>query len=123
MPMARWDEITDEATARAAFRWEVPTRFNIATAACDRWADGSGRPALIFEDEAGQVERLDFDALKFASSRLARAFQGVGLTRGDRVGIGEHCEIGILPRTVPPPAAMAGEDGGDGRGEGRRGTP
>ena len=24
------------------FRWDIPARFNIATACCDRYADGSG---------------------------------------------------------------------------------
>ncbi len=35
------------------FRWDVPARFNIATACCDRHADGSGRLALIYVDEDG----------------------------------------------------------------------
>ena len=29
------------------FRWDIPATFNIATACCDRHADGSGRLALI----------------------------------------------------------------------------
>ncbi len=29
------------------FRWDVPARFNMATACCDRHADGTGRLALI----------------------------------------------------------------------------
>ena len=29
------------------FRWDIPERFNIAHAVCDRWADGTGRLALI----------------------------------------------------------------------------
>ena len=24
------------------FRWDIPARFNMATACCDRYADGSG---------------------------------------------------------------------------------
>ena len=35
------------------FRWEIPARFNMATACCDRHADGSGRLALIYVDEDG----------------------------------------------------------------------
>ncbi len=50
------------------FRWEVPARFNIGVAACDRHADGTGRLALIYEAPDGTVERLTFDDLK----RLAR---------------------------------------------------
>ena len=37
------------------FRWEIPERFNMATACCDRHADGSGRLALIYVDEDGSV--------------------------------------------------------------------
>ncbi len=33
------------------FRWEVPERFNIATACCDRHANGSDKLALIYVDE------------------------------------------------------------------------
>ena len=35
------------------FRWDIPARFNIATACCDRHADGSKRLALIYVDEDG----------------------------------------------------------------------
>ncbi|MGE0803452.1 MAG: AMP-binding protein, partial [Lautropia sp.] len=78
---------TDYNAARTAFRWTVPARFNIAAAACDRWADGSGRLALIFEDENGSATRLDFDRLKAASSRLANVFSRLGLARGDRIAV------------------------------------
>ena len=39
------------------FRWEIPARFNIATACCDRHADGTGRLALIYVDEDGAATR------------------------------------------------------------------
>ncbi len=35
------------------FRWDIPARFNIAEACCDRHADGTGRLALIFVDDNG----------------------------------------------------------------------
>ena len=35
------------------FRWDIPARFNMATACCDRHADGTGRLALIYVDEDG----------------------------------------------------------------------
>ena len=52
------------------FRWEVPARFNIATAACDRHADGSGRLALIYRDEDGSVTNTTFDQLRDYSRRI-----------------------------------------------------
>jgi acetyl-CoA synthetase len=33
------------------FRWQIPARFNMAQACCDRHADGSGKLALIYVDE------------------------------------------------------------------------
>ena len=38
-----------------------PTRFNMATACCDRHADGTGRLALIYVDEDGATTRTSFD--------------------------------------------------------------
>ena len=46
-------ETTDYATLYRDFRWDIPARFNIATACCDRHADGTDRLALIYVDEDG----------------------------------------------------------------------
>ncbi len=67
------------------FRWDIPPRFNIATACCDRHADGSGRPALIYVDEDGGTTRTSFDGLRAMSSRFANVLKADGLVRGDRV--------------------------------------
>ena len=69
------------------FRWELPDRFNIGVACCDRHADGSGRLALIYEAPDGMVERFTFDDLKRLSNRCANALAGLGVRPGDRVGI------------------------------------
>src|ERR1700676_2603716 len=50
--------------AYRTFRWEVPARFNIGVAACDRHATGDDRLALSCEAPDGTVERFSFDALK-----------------------------------------------------------
>ena len=34
-------ETADYETLYRDFRWDIPARFNIATACCDRHADGS----------------------------------------------------------------------------------
>ena len=70
-----------------SFRWEVPERFNIGVAACDRHATGEGRLALIYEAPDGTVERFSFDDLKRLSNRCANALGGLGIRRGDRVGV------------------------------------
>jgi acetyl-CoA synthetase len=69
------------------FRWELPQRFNIGVAACDRHADGSGRPALVYQAPDGEVERLSFDDLKRLSNRCANALRAMSVAAGDRVGV------------------------------------
>jgi acetyl-CoA synthetase len=83
---------------RAAFRWCIPERFNIGVAACDRWADGSGRLALLHLRPDGRAERISFDRLKAESNRLANVLYGHGIRPGDRVGV-------LLPQV--PEAAIA----------------
>ena len=69
------------------FRWELPARFNIGVAACDRHADGTGRLALVYEAPDGTVERFSFDDLKALSNCCANALAGLGIKRHDRVGV------------------------------------
>ena len=69
------------------FRWDIPARFNIAAACCDRHADGSARLALIDVDEAGGATRTSFDELSDFSRRFANVLKTDGLARGDRVAV------------------------------------
>src|SRR6266705_3462204 len=69
------------------FRWDIPDRFNLATACCDRHADGSGRLALIYVDELGQTRRTTFDEVAEMSRRFANVLKADGLARGDRVAV------------------------------------
>src|SRR5262245_2944725 len=69
------------------FRWDIPARFNIATACCDRHADGSGRLALVYVDEDGGTTRTSFDEVADASRRFANVLKADGVVRGDRVGV------------------------------------
>jgi acetyl-CoA synthetase len=69
------------------FRWEIPARFNLATACCDRHADGSSRLALIYVDEDGGVRRTSFDELALMSRRFANVLKADGLVRGDRIAL------------------------------------
>jgi acetyl-CoA synthetase len=74
-------------TLAAAFAWKVPAHYNIGVDACDKWADGSGRLALIYETREGSETRFTFDDLKALSNQFANALARAGLKRGDRVGI------------------------------------
>src|SRR6476646_2476109 len=69
------------------FRWDVPARFNMATARCDRHADGTGRLALVYVDEDGGATRTSFDEVADASRRCANVLTADGLVRGDRVAV------------------------------------
>ncbi|RJG03982.1 acyl-CoA synthetase [Noviherbaspirillum sedimenti] len=69
------------------FNWDIPERFNIGVAACDRWADGFGRRAIIFEDRHGQVTTYSFDQLKALSNQLANHWTRSGIKCGDRIAI------------------------------------
>lgn len=81
-----------------SFRWQVPRRFNMARACCDRWARDPGRIALIHEQPDGQVRRYTFAELRGLSNRCANMLVGLGLQRGDRVLLllGQRPEAAIV---------------------------
>ncbi len=82
--------LTPQADYRAMcrdFRWNIPERFNIATAVCDRWADGANRLALIETRTGSDVTSHSFDDLKRDSNRLANLLSAKGIRAGDRLGI------------------------------------
>lgn len=83
----------DYADAVRSFRWSIPKYYNIGVDACDKWADGSGRLALIEDSLDGTVKRYTFDQLRSWSNRLAEALQADGVTRGGRVGV-------LLPQSL-----------------------
>ena len=72
----------------SAFRWNVPTTFNIAAAVCDRHARSHpDRIALLVEADDGTVTRYTFKHIQERANRLANAFAGLGAGPGDRVAI------------------------------------
>ncbi len=68
-----------------AFRWSVPTRYNIGVDVCDRQDPDS--VAIIHLDDAGRTQRYRFGDLGRQAGRLSNVLTGRGLTRGDRVAI------------------------------------
>src|SRR5947209_9155840 len=80
-------EAADYDTLYRDFRWDIPARFNIAAACCDRHADGTGRTALIYVDEDGDTQRTSFDEMRALSCRFANVLKADGLSRGDRVAV------------------------------------
>jgi len=78
---------------RAAFRWNIPERFNIADAICERWARAApDRRALTFLDAGDVQHHYSYGDLSKASSQLANVLRAHGLARGDRCAV-------LLPQT------------------------
>ncbi|MBE7523790.1 MAG: AMP-binding protein [Burkholderiales bacterium] len=86
------------AEVHRAFRWDVPSTFNIARACCGRWSNDRARFALYWEDESGATAAYTFWDLEQRARRLANALAALGVGRGDRVAL-------ILPQR--PETAIA----------------
>ncbi|CAH0173080.1 AMP-binding protein [Roseomonas sp. CECT 9278] len=65
----------------------APGALSLAEACCDRWADGSGRLALLRPRTDAVAEAVSFDALHATSCRVAQVLRAQGIGRGDRVAI------------------------------------
>lgn len=92
------------------FTWTIPEHFNIASAVCDRHADGSHRLALIEVREGGQETiHHSFDDLKTASARLANALRANNIRAGERIGIllGQRVETLIAHLAIYKLGAIA----------------
>jgi acetyl-CoA synthetase len=82
------DHAPDFDTLTARFRWQVPSRYNIAESACERWArETPDRPAILAVQADDRVDVLTFGALSRASNRLANVLRERDVRRGDRVAI------------------------------------
>ncbi|HVF65945.1 MAG TPA: AMP-binding protein [Casimicrobiaceae bacterium] len=71
----------------AAWRWNVPERFNIATVCARRWAEDRTRFALYWEDEDGTRAAYTYWDLATRANRLADALVALGIRRGDKVAL------------------------------------
>jgi acetyl-CoA synthetase len=87
---------------RAAFRWDVPTEFNLAAATVGRRAGTRPRStALIVEDESGAVWRYTFADVRRLACRLSNVLVGLGMQPGERVAI-------LLPQSLETALAHLG---------------
>ena len=81
-------DIRDYDRLAAAFRWDIPARFNIGVDVSDRWARvEADRPAILDVMPDGQVNVLTFGALSEQSNRLANVLARHGVAPGDRVAV------------------------------------
>jgi len=69
------------------FKWVVPEYLNLAQDLCDKYADEPERVALLFEDENGREQKLNFGQLIELSNKFANVLQSLGVNRGDRISV------------------------------------
>jgi acetyl-CoA synthetase len=81
-------DLRDHQTLRAAFRWQIPQRYNIAVDVCDRWAAvDPNRNAIIEVSGDWRTTPVSFGHLRDQSNRLANALRTRGVVQGDRIAI------------------------------------
>lgn len=81
-------DIRDYDRLYAAFRWQVPPRYNIGVDIADRWAGiEPERVAILDVDAAGVVTPISYAMLRERSNRLASFLKGKGVKQGDHVAI------------------------------------
>lgn len=108
------------ASAVEGFRWRIGERFNIAEAACDRWAAADpSRDALFVAGPDGRPVAVSYGALLAGANRVANALAELGVTRGGRVAVhlGQrletvlaHLAIYKIGAVAVPLAAVFGPD-------------
>ena len=81
---------------RAAHRWEVPERYNIAADVCDKHP--RDKLAMVWEDWHGAERGVSFGELQDLSNKFANVLEANGVERGDRVAT-------LLP-SLPETAAV-----------------
>ncbi len=70
-------------------KWCVGGGLNITEMCVDRWADGlrKSQPAVIWEDEEGEVRRVSYKLLLAEVEAVAASMRRRGIGKGDAVGI------------------------------------
>lgn len=73
---------------RAAFRWDVPERMNIARLCCDDWARAApDKVAVAHLDQDLVAQNWTYADLRQASDRFANVLRAAGVGKGDVVGV------------------------------------
>ncbi len=90
----RWERVLDWDAEKPDergryFRWFVGGVTNLAFNAVDRHVEAGkgGRAALVCENERGERTALTYAQLRHEVRTTAKALRGLGIEKGDRVGI------------------------------------
>jgi acetyl-CoA synthetase len=84
---------------RAAHRWDVPSRYNIAADVCDKHP--REKPAMVWESFDGSSRELAWGDLQDLANQAAHTLAARGIERGDRVAV-------VLPPTPETAAVFFG---------------
>jgi len=71
----------------SGFRWQVPSRLNIAQLCCDRHSDRADQIAIYYENAGGVRKTLSYGQLIRHSNQCANMLRGLGVGPGDRVAM------------------------------------
>ena len=87
--MVEVKRLADYEDVCAAFRWNVPKKYNIAVDACGRWARRvPDRIAVVDLRPGGERREWSYGALEAASARLANVLaSAAGIRKGDRCAV------------------------------------
>ncbi len=85
--------MTDYEQARREFAWQVEDEYNFAIDTIGLWAEETDKLAMLWVGPDGAEERYTFAHFDEQSSRVAHAFEKLGIQKGDRVLL-------MLPRVV-----------------------
>lgn len=81
-----WVRVLDTSRGIQWPLWFVGAEVNIAHNCVDRWR-ASGRVALVWEGEEGETRTVTYEELAGEVARLADGLRGLGVRRGDSVGL------------------------------------
>jgi acetyl-CoA synthetase len=92
-----YEQVVDLGDGPARARWFTGGHINAAAACLDRWADSApGRAAVGWDTEAGDRNELNYAQLTDLADGVAAALAGLGVDKGDTVGI----YMPLAPQTV-----------------------
>jgi acetyl-CoA synthetase len=99
-----YDRVLDNTRGVPWTTWFDGAKVNLAHNCVDRWADRTpDRMAVVWEGEDGAERRVTYRELREMADRLAHGLRGLGVARGDRVGI----FMPMAPETVAATLACA----------------